>query len=106
MQLIIVSAVARHLGSKSRSELYKLINDGWLDAHTHAKMPSWQRLLDVEGLQTTLQGFCLWHVDGFLFERLFDVGCFILRSMGISLLGQTLVAEACRTVSKSSSRSF
>ena len=71
MQLIIVSAVARHLGSKSRSELYKLINDGWLDAHTHAKMPSWQRLLDVEGLHKTLQGFCQWHFDGFCLRKTF-----------------------------------
>ena len=95
-----------YLVSKSRSELFKLINDGWLDAHAHAQMPSGQRLLDVEGLQKTLQGFCQWHVDGFFFERLFDVGSFILRSIGTSLLGQTLVAEACKTVSKSSSRSF
>ena len=50
MQLIIVSAAAKHLVSKSRSELYKLINDGWLDAHALAQMPSGQRLLDVEGL--------------------------------------------------------
>ena len=53
---MIVSAAAKHLGSKSHSELYKLINDGWLDAHAHAhaQMPSGQRLLDVEGLQKTL----------------------------------------------------
>ena len=62
MQLIIVSATASHLGSKSRSQLYRLINDGWMDAHAHAhahaQMPSGQRLLDVEGLQKTLQGLC------------------------------------------------
>ena len=92
MQLMIVSADAKHLGSKSHSELYKLINDGWLDAHAHAQMPSGQRLFDVEGLQKTLQGFCQCHVDGFFFERLFDVGCFVIRSFGTSLLGQTLVA--------------
>ena len=89
----------------SRSELYKLISDVWLDVHAHGQISSGQRLLDVEGLQKTLQGFCQWHVDGF-FEKLFEVGCFILRSIGTSLLGQTLVAEACRTVSKSSSQSF
>ena len=55
MQLIIVSAAAKHLGSKSHSELYRLINDGWLDTHAHAQMPSGQRLLDVEGLQKTLK---------------------------------------------------
>ena len=54
MQLMIVSAAAKHLGSKSHSELYKLINDGWSDAHAHAQMLSGQRLLDVEGLQKTL----------------------------------------------------
>ena len=31
MQLMTVSAAARHLGYKSRSQLYKLMNDGWLD---------------------------------------------------------------------------
>ena len=36
MQLIIVSAAAKLVEAKSRSELYKLINDGWLDAHAHA----------------------------------------------------------------------
>ena len=77
MQLIIVSAAAKHLVSKSHSELYKLINDGWLDAHAHAQMPSGQRLLDVEGLQKMLQALCQWHIDGFFFERLFDVGCFV-----------------------------
>ena len=56
MQLMSVSAAARHLGYKSRSQLYKLMNDGWLDAHVHIQMPSGQRLLDVDGLQKTLQG--------------------------------------------------
>ena len=58
-----VSAAARHLGYKSRSQLYKLMNDGWLDAHVHIQMPSGQRLLDVDGLQKTLQGLCQWRVD-------------------------------------------
>ena len=35
MQLMSVSAAARHLGYKSRLQLYKLMNDGWLDAHVH-----------------------------------------------------------------------
>ena len=93
MQLIIVSAAAKHLGSKSHSELYKLINDGWLDAHAHAQMPSGQRLLDLKDCRRR----CRASVSGmsmvFVFERLFDVGCFILRSIGTSLLGQTLVAK-------------
>ena len=53
MQLMTVSAAARH--QQSRSQLYKLMNDGWLDAHVHVQMPSGQRLLDVDGLQKTLQ---------------------------------------------------
>ena len=31
MQLTSVSAAARHLGDKSRSQLYKLMNDGWIE---------------------------------------------------------------------------
>ena len=38
MQLMTVSAAARHLGYKSRSQLYKLMTDGWLDAHVHVQM--------------------------------------------------------------------
>ena len=34
-----VSAAARHFGYKNLSQLYKLINDGWLDAHVHIHMP-------------------------------------------------------------------
>ena len=63
MQLMSVSAAARHLGYKSRSQLCKLMNDGCLDAHVHIQTPSGQRLLDVVGLQKTLQGTCHWCVD-------------------------------------------
>ena len=35
MQLMTVIAAARRLGYESRSQLYKLMNDGWLDAHLH-----------------------------------------------------------------------
>ena len=56
MQLIIVSAATRHLGSNSRSQLYTLINDGWLDSHVYVQMPSGQRLQDLVGLQKTLHG--------------------------------------------------
>ena len=58
MQLMSISGAARRLGYKSRSQLYKLMNDGWLDDHLHINMPSGQRLLDVEGLQEKLQGLC------------------------------------------------
>ena len=69
VQLMSVSAAARHLGYKSRSQLYKLMNDGWLDAHVHIQMPSGQRLLDVGGLQKTLQGLCQWRVDSVFLRR-------------------------------------
>ena len=66
---MIVSAAARHLGYKSRSQLHKLMNDVWLDAHVHIQMPSRQRLLDVDGLKKTLQGLCQWRVDSAFFRR-------------------------------------
>ena len=50
MQLMSVSAAARHLGYRSRSQLYKLMNEGWLDDHVHVQKVSGQRLLDVDGL--------------------------------------------------------
>ena len=46
----------------SRLHLYKLINDGWLHVDVHVQMPSGQRLLDIYGLQKTLQDFCQWRV--------------------------------------------
>ena len=63
MQLMSISEAARHLGYKSRSQLYKLINDGWLDEHVHVQMPSGQRLLDVDGLREKLQVLCHWRID-------------------------------------------
>ena len=63
MQLMTVSAAARHLEHKSRSQLYRLMNDGWLDANVRVQMPSGPRSLDVDGLQKTLQGACQWRVD-------------------------------------------
>ena len=69
MQLMTVSASAKYLGYKSRSQLYKLMNDGWLDAHVDVQMPSGQRLLDDDGLQKTLQGSCQWRVDRVFLRR-------------------------------------
>ena len=63
MQLMSISGAARHLGYKSRSQLYKLMNDGWLDDHLHINMPSGQRLIDVNGLQKKLQSLCQWRED-------------------------------------------
>ena len=63
MQLMSISGAVRHLGYKSRSQLYKLIDDGWLDEHVHVQMPSGQRLIDVDWLRETLQGICQWRID-------------------------------------------
>ena len=63
MRLMSISGAASHLGCKSRSQLYKLINDGWLDEHVHVQMPSGQRLLDVDGLKETLQSVCQWRIN-------------------------------------------
>ena len=106
MQLMIVSVAAGHLESKSLSKLYKLINDGWLDAKCMPRCRVGSACLTLKDCirrcRTSVSGMSM----VFFFERLFDFGCFVFRSFGTSLLGQTLVAEACRTVSKSSSRSF
>ena len=64
-----ISGAARHLGYKSRSQLYKLIDDGWLDEHVHVQMPSGQRLLDVDGLREKLQGLCQWRIDSVFLRR-------------------------------------
>ena len=45
MQLMSISGAARHLGYKSRSQLYKLIDDGWLDEHVHGAVASHQKVL-------------------------------------------------------------
>ena len=69
MQLMTMSAAARPLGYKSRSQLYTLINNGWLDSHVHVHMPSGQRLHDLDGLQKMLQGLCQWRVDSVFLRR-------------------------------------
>ena len=69
MQLMSVSSVEMHFGYKSCSQLYKLMNDGWLDDHLHIHMPSGLRFLDVDGLKKTLQGLCQWRVDSVFLRR-------------------------------------
>ena len=55
MELMCVIGAAMHLGYKSRLQLYKLINDGWLNEHVHVL--SGQQLLDVEGGLMRLTNF-------------------------------------------------
>ena len=43
MKLMSISGAARHLGYKIRSQLYKMIDVGWLVDHLHISMPSGQR---------------------------------------------------------------
>ena len=69
MQLIIVSAAESHLGYKSRSQLYTLINKDWLDLHVHVHIPSGQRLQDLDGLQMTLEGLCKRGVNGVFLRK-------------------------------------
>ena len=64
-----ISGAARYLGYKSHSQLYKLINDDWLDEHVYVQIPIGQRLLDVEGLQESLQGLCQWRIDSVFLRR-------------------------------------
>ena len=74
MRLMSISGAARHLGYKSRSQLYKLMNEGWLDEHEHVQMPSGQRLLDVDGLQEKLQCICQWRIDSVFLRRRIPTG--------------------------------
>ena len=63
MELITISAAARRLGYKSRSQTYRLINDGYLYEHVHMQQHTGQRLVDVDGLREKLQCICQWRPD-------------------------------------------
>ena len=43
MELMTISEAARRLGYKSRSQLYRLINDGYLHEHVHVQQHTGQR---------------------------------------------------------------
>ena len=63
MRLMSISGAARHFGRKSRSQLYKLMNNGWLDEHVYVQMPNGQRLLDVDELRHKLQSLSQWRIN-------------------------------------------
>ena len=67
MELMTISEAARRLGYKSRSQLYRLINDGCLHVHVHVhvhvQQHTGQRLLDIEDLREKLQCICQWRPD-------------------------------------------
>ena len=60
MELMTISEAARRLGYKSRSQLYRLINDGNLHEHVHVQQHTGQRLVEIEGLREKLQCICQW----------------------------------------------
>ena len=63
------SEAARRLGYKSRSQLYRLINDGYLHEHVHVQQHTGQRLVDIEGLREKLQCICQWRPDSVFLRR-------------------------------------
>ena len=63
MELMTISEAARRLGYKSRSQLYRLLNDGCLHEHVHVMQHTGQRLVDREGLREKLQCICQWRPD-------------------------------------------
>ena len=54
MELMTISEAARCLGYKSRSQLYRLLNEGYLSEHVHVQQHTGQRLVDIEGLREKL----------------------------------------------------
>ena len=58
-----ISEAARRLGYKSRSQLYRLIDDGYLHEHVHIQLHTGQRLVDIEGMREKLQCICQWRPD-------------------------------------------
>ena len=63
MELMTISEAARRLGHKSRSQIYRLLNEGCLKEHVHVQQHIGQRLVDIEGLREKLQCICLWRPD-------------------------------------------
>ena len=64
-----ISEAARRLGYKSRSQLYRLINDGYLHEHVHVQQHTGQRLVDVERRREKLQYICQWHRDSVFLRK-------------------------------------
>ena len=60
MELMTISEAARRLGYKSTSQLYRLLNEGYLSEHVFVQQYTGQRLVDIEGLREKLQCICQW----------------------------------------------
>ena len=69
MELMTISEAARRLGYKSRSQLYRLINDGYLRESIYVQEHTGQRLVDTEGLREKLQCICQWRPDSVFLRR-------------------------------------
>ena len=60
MELMTISEAARCLGYKSRSQLYRLLNEGYLSENVHVQQHTGQRLVDIKGLREKLHCMCQW----------------------------------------------
>ena len=69
MELMTISEASRRLGYKSRSQLYRLLNDGHLHEHVHVQQHTGQRLVDIEGLREKLQCICQWRPDSVFLRK-------------------------------------
>ena len=58
MELMTISEAAKHLGYKTRSQLCRLINDGYLHENIHARQNMGQRFVGIDGLKQKLQYIC------------------------------------------------
>ena len=63
MELMTISEAARRLGYKSRSQLYRLLNEGYLNEHVHVQQHTELRLVDINRLREKLQYICQWRVN-------------------------------------------
>ena len=58
MKLKMIGEPARCLGHKSRSQLCRLINDGYLHQNIHVRQNMGQRFVGIDGLKQNLQYIC------------------------------------------------
>ena len=63
MELMTISEATRRLGYKSRSQLYRLLNDGYLNEHVHVQKHTGRRLVDIDRMPEKLQCVCQWRPD-------------------------------------------
>ena len=69
MELMTISEAARRLGYKSRSQLYRLLNESYHSEHVHVQQHTGRRLVDIEGLRKKLQCICQWRPDSVFLRR-------------------------------------